>query len=186
MSGVRKLPTVNGKTLTEAEYEAWSRRRAEFLKAAGQDLATGLKEGTVTIGVMTDKVFLEGHCNGGQFETTPWAGDYYKEVAEAHGQSVKGKVYLSGLAAFPGDPRAWVDGRGDVRRVLEERGWNGRGAVNVTGPPAEGPPERVAVAPDILERQVALEVEADPSLAEMDPGELRHELTQKLRPHWSE
>lgn len=177
---------VNGKEVTEAEYRKWSKRRAKFLKDAGADLFTGIREGRVNIGVMTDSVFLQGmSTNGSQFEGQEWAGDYYREVAEAHGQSVKGKVYLSGLAEFPGDPRAWVDGRGDVQRVLEERGWNGRGAVNVKAPGPLGETERVSVADDIVEQEVQEELAADPGLADMDPGELRHEVKEKLKPHWS-
>lgn len=83
--------------------------------------------------VMTDSVFLEGHANGNQFENTPSLGDFYAREAKAQGVDTKGKVYLSGLASHPGDPRAWVSGRGDVRKVCEERGWHCEGAVNVKG-----------------------------------------------------
>ncbi len=178
--------TVNGKAMdtSSAEYREYSARRQAFLQSAGQDIFTGIREGNVHIGLMTDKVFLGGlSTNGDQFETAPEQGDYYRAVAEAKGQSVKGKVYLSSLAEYPGDPKAWVDGRGDVRRVLEDRGWNSRGAVNVKSQAREAP-ERIDVAEDIVDRQVALEVAADPGLSDMDPGELRHEVKEKLVPHW--
>src|SRR5262249_30874220 len=81
----------------------------------------------------TDREFLHGHCNGNQFEKKEHIGDYYKSVADAHGVDVKGAVYLSGLAEFPGDPKAWVRGRGDVQKVCEERGWNCNGMVEVKG-----------------------------------------------------
>jgi hypothetical protein len=80
----------------------------------------------------TDATFLHGHCNGSQFAAGPLAGelgDRLKATAEAGGQNVKGKVYLGGLARFPGDPQAWVDGKGDVKRVCEERGWKCTGSV---------------------------------------------------------
>lgn len=83
----------------------------------------------------TDREFLEGHCNGNQFAKGPLSedlGDRMKAVAEAAGQNVKGKVYIGGLARFPGDPEAWIAGRGDVRKVVEERGWKCSGSVDVT------------------------------------------------------
>jgi hypothetical protein len=134
----------------------------------------------------TDREFMEGRCNGNQFESAPDQGDYYASVAKQHGVNVKGKVYLSGLAAFPGDPRAWVDGRGDAQRLLEERGWASDGAVKVKAAAAEGPPERVTVADDLLDGAVMKELHHDPGLADMDPGELRHEIKQKIKPHWTE
>lgn len=82
-------------------------------------------------GGMTDSTFLEGHCNGNQFEKRPEFGDHYKKIAEQAGVSVKGKVYKGGLARFPGDPEAWVGGRADVERVCRQRGWGCEGAVSV-------------------------------------------------------
>jgi hypothetical protein len=83
-------------------------------------------------GAMTDNVFLEGHCNGNQFEKHQHIGDGYKRLAEQHGVNPKGKVYKPGLARFPGDPEAWVEGRADVERICRRRGWSCEGAVNVT------------------------------------------------------
>jgi hypothetical protein len=80
----------------------------------------------------TDVEFLRGHCNGSQFEGGPIAnnmGDFYRSSAEEAGQSTTGKIYLSGLAAFAGDPRAWVSDRGEAKKVLEERGWSSDGLV---------------------------------------------------------
>jgi hypothetical protein len=83
----------------------------------------------------TDSTFLSGFgANGAQFQGGPMAeeqGNHYKRVAEAGGQNVTGKVYLASLAKYPGDPRAWISDRGDVRRVVEERGWTCEGDVQV-------------------------------------------------------
>jgi hypothetical protein len=83
----------------------------------------------------TDREFLEGRVNNGHiFGGGPLAedtGNKLKAVAEAGGQSVNGKVYLGGLARFPGDPEAWVSGRGDVQRLVEKRGWKCQGSVEV-------------------------------------------------------
>lgn len=83
----------------------------------------------------SDREFLEGHANGNQFDKGPLAneqGDRLRKVAEQGGQNVKGKVYIGGLARFPGDPEAWVSDRGDVKRVVEKRGWKCEGSVGVT------------------------------------------------------
>jgi hypothetical protein len=77
----------------------------------------------------TDREFLEGQHR--QFEKQPRLGDELKRVAELHGQSTTGKIYLGQLARFPGDPEAWVDGRGDVKRICEQRGWSCDGAIQV-------------------------------------------------------
>lgn len=82
-------------------------------------------------GCVTDATFLAGHCNGSQFSKTPGLGNRLREIAESQGQSTSGKVYLGSLAKYPGDPEAWVDGRGDVKRVCEKRGWGCDGAVRV-------------------------------------------------------
>jgi hypothetical protein len=83
----------------------------------------------------SDREFLEGKVdNGHLFGGGPLAedmGERYKKVAEAGGQNVKGKVYIGGLARVPGDPEAWVSDRGDVKRVIEARGWKCQGAVEV-------------------------------------------------------
>lgn len=79
---------------------------------------------------MTDSVFLEGmDCNGSQFEKNPHVGDFLAAEAKATGVSTKGKVYIGGVARYPGDPEAWVSGRGDVQRVAEKRNLTVKGAV---------------------------------------------------------
>src|ERR1700676_3108092 len=82
----------------------------------------------------TDREFLQGHVNGNQFEGQDEIGDQFRKQAEAAGVNVQGKVYMGGLAAFPGDPEAWVGGRGDFQKVVEDRGWSCEGSVNVAAP----------------------------------------------------
>lgn len=81
-------------------------------------------------GASTDREFLHGYCNGNQFERNRPMGDYYASVAKQHKVDITGKVYMSGLAAFPGDPKAWVSSRADAAKVLDERGWGSDGAVS--------------------------------------------------------
>lgn len=135
----------------------------------------------------TDSAFLEGHCNGNQFEGSEEVGDFYKEEASAAGVDVKGKVYLSGLAAYPGDPEAWVTGRGDVKRVCEQRGWGCRGAVNVKSADAVAPPPEVGIAPDIVDAEAAKVLEHIPARQRkhVDVGELKEQIKDKITPRWS-
>lgn len=135
----------------------------------------------------TDREFLEGHCNGNQFEKTPEIGEAYKRVARAHGQNPAGKVYLSGLARFPGDPEAWVSGKGDVENILDRRGWGAEGAVhreikNVAEP------EQIAVAPDIVDREVEEILETVPpeDRPRVDVEDLREQVIEKRKPHWAD
>lgn len=133
---------------------------------------------------ISDCTFLRGHANGSQFESQPEIGDIYAAAARAGGQVTKGKVYLSSLAEYPGDPRAWVESRDDVRKLCEERNYSCEGTVNVRMrndlPPAESPP----VADDLVDAAVARAVAADPGLREKDAGEVRHAVKEAITPHW--
>ncbi len=130
----------------------------------------------------TDREFLQGR--GGcydQFGANPQIGAYYAKVAKAAGVDTTGKLYLSGLAAFPGDPKAWVTGRGDVKRVCEERGWGCSGAVNM-------PVRRVAevsgggLGEDIIEREVEARLQENP---EARPLDLREKVIEQHAPYWA-
>jgi hypothetical protein len=136
-------------------------------------------------GVQSDSTFMHGHCNGNQFQDCPAIGDYYRSVAAAAGVNVQGAVYKSGLARFPGDPEAWVRDRGDVRRLVESRGWGCEGDVNVKPDRSAVPMPDVAVAPDLVDQRVAQKIAANPDLARADQGELRHDAAQEIKPHWA-
>lgn len=133
----------------------------------------------------TDRAFLEGRGNGVQFEHRPEIGDHLKKVARRHGVDPKGKVYVGGLASFPGDPRAWVDGRGDVARVLDERGWGAEGTVKRTTRVEE--PEHIALAEDIVDDIVDRELDKIPEADR--PGvnleDLREKVKERHTPHYS-
>lgn len=124
----------------------------------------------------TDREFLLGI--GEQFADNQALGDYYGRVAREHGQNPKGKKYLSSLAAFPGDPEAWVDGRDDVRRVCEKRGWDCDGDVKVKGvrPDTSGP---YRVADDIVQARAADLLESGQF---SDAGEAAHVAREQLSP----
>jgi hypothetical protein len=136
----------------------------------------------------TDSGFLKGHCNGSQFEKTPSIGNHYLEEAKRHGIDVKGKVYLSQLATFPGDPRAWVADQHDVQKVCEERGWGCEGAVNVKSVPLIEPPAPPpAVAPDIVDGKVAEILQTVPAVdrPRVDIQDLREQVVDKIAPPWA-
>lgn len=132
---------------------------------------------------VTDREFMEGTENGRQFQRNPQQGDFYRKVAEAEGQSVKGKKYISQLARYPGDPEAWVSGRGDVQARCEERGSGCAGMVNVKARDADEAAKPVDVADDILEREVAREAEGQP-LRKRELMDLKEKVKGRLKPSW--
>lgn len=131
----------------------------------------------------TDREFLEG--TGSQFADTPQLGDAYAEVAKAHGQSITGKVYMSGLARFPGDPKAWVTGRGDVAKVLDENGWGARGAVNRKVQKV-GEPLKVGISEDIVQEGVQdILSEMGTDAHGVDTEDLADQVRDKIKPYWA-
>ncbi len=111
----------------------------------------------------SDRAFSEGYHNGNQFEHNPHVGDFYRRIASQHGVNVTGKRYMTQLAAFPGDPRAWVSGVDDVKAVVTERNMTCEGLVNHT--PVEidhsGENERVDQQFDPDKYQVADDIVED-------------------------
>ena len=115
----------------------------------------------VSPSIKTDLAFWKGRVNENQFQDTPELGKMYCKVAESYGQSTVGKYYQSGLARFPGDPEAWVEGRGDIERVLRKRGWGAEGLVNIRA--EERPPiPDIPIAQDIVDREVSEIMAKDP------------------------
>jgi hypothetical protein len=169
--------TVNGRRVEDmapAERAAWearaARRGAEMLAAGAPPL------------LRSDNTYLAiaDNANGKQFEGQPAVGDYYRKKAERAGVSTTGKTYLSALAAFPGDPRAWVSDRGDIKKVCEERGWGCDGAVKVKGRQFEHKP--VGLAEDIVKAEVEKALEKEPGAK---PAEVREKVVRRRKPHWA-
>lgn len=81
--------------------------------------------------VQTDSTFLAGmeSQQAVELNNKPQIGAKLSRDLKAIGGSPKGKVYLSGLAAYPGDPEAWISGRGDIKRVADQRNYTVKGAV---------------------------------------------------------
>jgi hypothetical protein len=179
-----RWPVISADLTAQAEYEAM-RTAGESHKIA-ELLAMGPRGHLPTL--VTDATFLESRCNGNQFDGQEEMGDLYKAEATAAGVDTTGKVYLSSLADYPGDPRAWVSGRGDVQKVCEERGYGCNGAVKVKRPQAE-PPADVPVASDIVDAKVAEIIETqvpEGDRKRVDVQDLREQVTDRLKPHWTE
>lgn len=58
---------------------------------------------------------------GGQFQNEKLREFYTREM-KAKGESTSGKFYVSQLADHPGDHRAWVSDRDELKRKIEARG----------------------------------------------------------------
>lgn len=109
---------VNGKDVAPEEFSA----------GEGDKLREMLETGSPPMS-NTDREFLEGHTDNSTQATLGQFAEPFKAQALAAGVNPKGKVYLGGLATFPGDPKAWVGGRADVARVCEEQNFGCEGAV---------------------------------------------------------
>lgn len=164
---------LNGREMTREEFAS---------TADPAKLEAMLREGKGPT-ISTDNTFLEGHCNGSQFSGRPEMGDYLAGVARAGGQDPSGKVYMSGLARYPGDPEAWVSGKGDVQRVCEKRGWACEGAVTVKSPKYnQVEPSKPFLADDIAQQMADERIRDDPSLASMPRDQVVEEVKERHGP----
>lgn len=97
-----------------------------------------------------------------------------------------GKKYISQLARYPNDPRAWVSSRGDVLRICEQENWDCSGLVNYRATDlGTAPPPRIDIAEDIVQREMEREVEKNPGAATMRREDLREKVRNRIKPHWS-
>jgi hypothetical protein len=129
----------------------------------------------------SDREFLEGHVNGGQFAGQEAVGDALKSIAAEAGVNTQGMVYLEQLARFPGDPEGWVSGRGDVKKRLEQRpGWSSKGMVEHSG--EVQPPKEIEIAEDLVQDEVAeiLTTVPDPHL--VDTVDLANQVREARKP----
>jgi len=118
-----------------------------------------------------DREFMQGAW-GGKNISNPLSADYYRRMAAEHGVSTDGMRYCPQLASFPGDPEAWVDSVGDVKRVAEKKGLKLEGSIEYT-PTEEIPLDDGSgpyqVANDIVVDTIEDMREGNPELArEMD------------------
>jgi hypothetical protein len=93
-------------------------------------------------GGISDCVFMSDKWDGGIPDLKTRLR--YKKEAEKAGVHAEGRQYVSGLAQYPGDPSAWVDGTAEIKQKCEARGWNATGAVSVHSGEARRPPAKRA------------------------------------------
>lgn len=134
----------------------------------------------------SDVEFLSsrGGCYA-QFSEDDIGGKFYREEAIKAGVNPHGKVYMPSLATRPGDPEAWVSGRGDVKRVCEKRGWGVQGAgmnVPVVNTVEPKDPRKYEPAADLVENRAEQLQVVNPELK----GEaLTEKAKESLKPCWS-
>jgi len=103
-------------------------------------------------------------------------------IAPTDKQLFQGGTYIPGLARFPGDKRAVVSSRSEIRRILEEDQAEARGIVDFTPPQfADREPSRkYQVADDIVDRHLErLEHEVGP-MSDDERAEAREKIRQQL------
>ena len=128
--------------------------------------------------LQTDTTFLKGGDGFDSDEDRLAA----HEAAKAAGVTPSGR-YISQLAEYPHDPRAWVNSTAEVKRRCEERGYSCDGAVQVKARAISGPghlEEPYQVAEDIVQEGV------DNQLGEnVVSAQERVDLEDKLRKRYS-
>jgi hypothetical protein len=176
LEGVENFPLVSEDRGVQCAYEEM--RRSGESHAIAEILA--LRQ---TPASRTDREFLLGDVNCNQFAADPESGKLYRSVAEQSGVSVAGKKYISQLARFPGDPQAWVSGRGDVERVCRKNGWGCSGMVNVKPGPTPYRPNE-PVGEDIVMEEVDSVIRKNPDAA-LGRKEIAAEVRKNVSPSWS-
>jgi hypothetical protein len=164
---------VNGKEVSPEELAASvPRGRLRDLLDSGQPPAAN-----------SDREFWRGRWN--QFADTPAQGDHYARIARARGQDTTGKAYLPSLARFPGDPLAWVSGKGDAEAVIDNNGWGSEGSINRPVRKVAEPLD-VPLAADIVAGLVAKELDRVPEADRpgVNVADVREKVTDKHTPRW--
>lgn len=99
--------------------------------------------------IKTEATFqAKAGLGGSQFH--PATRDLYLQRAREAGVTTEGRVYEPRLAAFPGDPEAWISNQDELKAVAERKGYSVEGDVTVKQEFAPPPPP-TTMATDILE-----------------------------------
>ncbi len=116
--------------------------------------------------IKTEATFqAKAPLGGAQFH--PATRDLYLQRACEAGVTTEGRVYEPRLAAYPGDPEAWISNQDDLVRVAEARNYTVNGDVTVKGERIEKSKAPV-MAPDVLESlmEATLEEKLGPDFVE--------------------
>lgn len=131
--------------------------------------------------IRTNATFFRGAKYGAeQFAGgDPKNMETYTGPARRAGVSITGKSYQSGLARFPGDPRAFVSDLDDARRVAREMGADAP-TLGVKAPEYV-PKESNAVAEDLLDAAIEDRIEAG-MIEARDRDKCREEVADSIAP----
>lgn len=168
---------VNGEQLTGKKLKKFLREEEEQgRRNLGEMAATG----RTPRGVTNDSFLGTRGTLAKQFEGDP---DVFRQVvanAQRAGYTPgTNDVYLSQLADYPGDPKAFVSrsrgGRGRVSQILDEKGVPDlSGSVKAKGR-QDAPPAPVKLGTDLVESNVQKMVKKNPELKRVDRRDLRAE-----------
>jgi len=128
--------------------------------------------------IKTDSIFLRG---GDGFDNDEERLQAHA-VAKSAGVTPSGR-YISQLAEYPYDPRAWVNSVAEVKQRCQQEGFSCDGAVKVKARPTDGPGHLEVpyqVADDIVEEAVTKEIGENVVSAQE-----RADLADKLRKRYS-
>lgn len=161
---------VNGKYVSTPTTAKQKARFAEMLALRSPPKA------------MTDREFFEGRGTlDKQFEGNQEALDRVIKPAMKRGYKPNpNDVYTPALAAYPGDPKAFVPatgGRGHIEKVIRDRGWSIEGAVNVKG--ERRPVKRKRLGDDLVKEEVCNMVRENPDLRKVSKWDLAAEAIHK-------
>jgi hypothetical protein len=131
--------------------------------------------------LQTDTEFMSGsHEQDGLGQNTP-RRKRAMALARRFGVSTAGR-YCPQLARYPGDPRAWIHGKEDVRRICREDG-KGCEDLGVPLPEVDNTPKPYEVADDLVEREVSRIVteEAGGDVTPKERADLKKETKTRLK-----
>lgn len=181
MNNVPKAyPFVSGNPAVQARYEE--------LRAKGQShtIAEMLAFQQPPGSMNTERTFFEAGCNNQQLDNM---GKVYRNklltMAKKAGINISGKIYKPSLAAYQGDPRAWVSDLNDVKRVVKERNLDCEG--HVTHKAHETAPKESQGLSDTAMRHFLNDaIAANPMAGTTAAGieRLQHEIVEKHVPEW--
>jgi hypothetical protein len=156
-----------------------------ILRMTGEShrMAESLASQRCAIG-MTDDIFFAGMGMLGD-DMRPQQLDSLIKTAKSQGFTpTANHVYMPGLARFRGDREAFVsrsDGRTYIKKLLESRGWEADGGVNVKGREPDRDPfdAAPALADDIIADSARDMIKKNPDLGKLSRAELRHKVVEK-------
>ena len=167
-----------GKIKTHGGYESLAessdRDREELAYVLATHSPPGLKG--------TDRAFMQRSDQDdglvGDFATM-----YRENYKKATGSLPHGKRYMSTLARFPGDPRAFVSSQGEVLEICRKENWNWHGTNEHKAHDVPPPPEKpYEVAPDLVDKKIARLTRENPDIAPTpkEKVELRHKVKEEM------